>query len=303
MIKKKNYDEYIGNEYNLLTILDIYKIGKQRKAFCKCQCGNKKEMNFYNVIKGKSKSCGCYEKESRYNRNHAQTDIIGKRFGKLTVIKDSGNRSANGSVIWECKCDCGNITYCESSNLKRGHKQSCGCNKLDYINSLKNNIIGKKFGLLTAIKELDRSQYDRRTYTCECDCGNICIVDGSSLTTGHTTSCGCMGRSKGEYIIQEILQNHNISFINQYRFDDCKHERRLPFDFYLPENNVCIEYQGKQHYQVVDYFGGVQGFEDRKRNDSIKRRYCKDNDIVLLEIQYGETIENIEKIILNVLNP
>lgn len=77
----------------------------------------------------------------------------------------------------------------------------------------------------------------------------------------------------------------------------------MPFDFYLPNNNICIEYQGKQHYQIIDYFGGEKGFEDRQRNDNIKKEFCKTNNIPLLEIQYGETKENIERMILNVLNP
>lgn len=299
----KTYDEYIGKKYNHLKIVDIYKNDKGLRAFCECDCGNRKEINFYNVIRNKSQSCGCYEKASRYNRKHSNDDVIGRRFGKLVVIKDSGKRSSNGAVLWECKCDCGNITYCSSSNLKRKHKQSCGCNKDEYTNSLKQDLINKRFGMLTVIKELDRSQYKRRTYLCKCDCGNEITVDGASLTTGHTLSCGCMTRSKGEFIIQEILDECNIKYINQYKFDDCRHERRLPFDFYLPENNVCIEYQGKQHFQIVDYFGGEQGFEERQRNDLIKKKYCENNNIPLIEINYGETRDNIKDLILNVLNP
>lgn len=157
--------------------------------------------------------------------------------------------------------------------------------------------------MLHVLKELERSEYKRRTYLCRCDCGEEIIVDGASLTTGHTMSCGCMTRSKGEYIIQELLDKHNIQYVNQYKFDDCKNERRLPFDFYLPENNVCIEYQGKQHFQVIDYFGGEKAFEERQRNDLIKKNYCKNNNITLIEIMYGETKENIERMILNVLNP
>lgn len=206
-------------------------------------------------------------------------------------------------MLWECRCDCGNITYSDSSNLKRGHTQSCGCNKDKYADSLKQNIINKRFGMLTVVKELDRSQYKRRTYLCKCDCGNELIINGASLTTGHTLSCGCMTRSKGEIIVQEVLDECKIKYINQYKFDDCKNERRLPFDFYLPENNVCIEYQGKQHFQVVDYFGGEQGFKERQRNDLIKKNYCNDKHIPLIEINYGETKENIRNTILNVLNP
>ena len=302
-MKEKSYDEYIGKEYNNLKILDVYRKDKYSFAYCLCKCGNYKEIFFYNVIKGKSKSCGCLEKASRFNRNHVNINIIGERFGKLIVVKDSGRRACNGSVLWECICDCGNITYASSANLKRGHKQSCGCNKNEYVNSLKIDIIGRKYGLLTVIEELDRSQYKRRTYRCICDCGNEIIIDGASLTTGHTLSCGCLTRSHGEFLVEEVLKENNIEFINQYKFDDCKNERKLPFDFYLPKNNICIEYQGKQHYQVVEYFGGENGLKERQRNDLIKKNYCIEKNIQLLEIQYGETKENIERMILNAMNP
>ena len=71
----------------------------------------------------------------------------------------------------------------------------------------------------------------------------------------------------------------------------------------MPKNNICIEYQGKQHYQVVEYFGGENGLKERQRNDLIKKNYCIEKNIQLLEIQYGETKENIERMILNALNP
>ena len=300
---RKSYNEYIGKNFGHLKILDVYRNGKYRMAFCECDCGNRKEINFYNVIQGKTKSCGCYEAKSRFNRKHSDDSIIGKKFGKLKVIKDSGKRGTNGSVLWECVCDCGNTTYVDSSNLKRGHTKSCGCNKSEYVESLKDNIIGQRFGLLTVIKELERSLYKRRTYLCRCDCGNEKIIDGASLTTGHTLSCGCNAMSNGEILVESILKENNIKYEPQFKFEDCKNERCLPFDFYLLEHNVCIEYQGKQHYQVVDYFGGEKGFEERQRNDAIKKKYCIDNGIQLLEIQYGESKENIESMILNVLNP
>ena len=57
----------------------------------------------------------------------AKNDIIGKRFGRLVVIGDVGKRSSDGSVLWECQCDCGNLHYAVSGNLKSGSVQSCKC--------------------------------------------------------------------------------------------------------------------------------------------------------------------------------
>jgi very-short-patch-repair endonuclease len=67
--------------------------------------------------------------------------------------------------------------------------------------------------------------------------------------------------------------------------------RKLPFDFYIPEFNMCIEYDGEQHFKAVDYFGGEDGLKIRQIHDRIKTDYCNSNNILLLRIRYDENIE------------
>jgi len=130
----------------------------------------------------------------------------------------------------------------------------------------------------------------------------ICPVHGVFLSTpnNHLSNKGCpkCKQSKGEKIINEYLQKLNINFIKQKSFSECKNINPLPFDFYLPEHNVCIEYDGKQHFMPVDYFGGDDGFKQRKKHDQIKNIYCKQNNIILLRIKYNENI--IEKLNENI---
>lgn len=105
------------------------------------------------------------------------------------------------------------------------------------------------------------------------------------------SGCPKCKESHGEKLISNWLKNHNIEFISQYRFEDCKDKHTLPFDFYLPKNNICIEYQGEQHYREIGYFGGYDGFQTRKLHDQIKKNYCQNNDILLLQIRYDENVE------------
>ena len=70
--------------------------------------------------------------------------------------------------------------------------------------------------------------------------------------------------SNGEYRMAKILDDLCVEYEREYTFLGCKDERLLPFDFYLPEYNTCIEIQGKQHYKSVDFFGGEEGFKKRK---------------------------------------
>lgn len=97
--------------------------------------------------------------------------------------------------------------------------------------------------------------------------------------------------SKGEKAVENVLQDLNIVYLPQYTFSDCRDKNTLPFDFYLPDLNKCIEYDGQHHYYPVT-FNGVS--EERAKenhlitikHDEIKNQYCKNNNIELLRIPY-----------------
>lgn len=122
-------------------------------------------------------------------------------------------------------------------------------------------------------------------------CGFVWPAHPSGILNGE--GCPQCRESRGEKDIKKYLNIHNISYIPQYRFKDCKYKKPLSFDFYLPQYNTCIEYQGEQHYRVVDFFGGKDEFELRKKRDEIKRNYCYSNNIRLLYISYREDIAQV----------
>lgn len=70
----------------------------------------------------------------------------------------------------------------------------------------------------------------------------------------------------------------------------------MPFDFYIKEFNLCIEFDGEQHYRENNYFGGNNIFKETQKRDKIKNKYCKDNDINLLRIPYWE-LDSVEDIL------
>ena len=84
----------------------------------------------------------------------------------------------------------------------------------------------------------------------------------------------------------KFLQTNNIIYESQKRFIDCIDKRPLSFDFYVPQYNTCIEYQGVQHYKPVERFGGEEQFMIQQKHDMIKKEYCVKNDINLIEIPY-----------------
>lgn len=120
-------------------------------------------------------------------------------------------------------------------------------------------------------------------------CGNEWKTTPEIIMVG----CGCpiCKESHGEREIRNWLNSNHIQFESQKKFDGCRRERKLPFDFYLPDYNLIIEYDGKQHYQPVNYFGGETAFELLKERDRIKTDFCKENNIGLLRIPYDKDIE------------
>lgn len=114
----------------------------------------------------------------------------------------------------------------------------------------------------------------------------------------HLWGAGCpyCRESRGERKIRTYLNFHNIQFIPQYRFDDCRDERKLPFDAYIPHLNVLIEYDGIQHFESADRFGGKSAFVSTQRHDLIKTQYAKEKGIRLIRIPYTD-YDNIENIL------
>ena len=124
-------------------------------------------------------------------------DLTGLRFGMLVVTRLLG-KTKYSDKIWECICDCGNITKVTQGHLRSGHTRSCGCQK----NKLE-NLVGKTFGYLTVISRdedyLTPSSGKRYTqWLCQCVCGNTTVVLSGNLKSGSTISCGCKNPHKLE---------------------------------------------------------------------------------------------------------
>jgi len=117
----------------------------------------------------------------------------------------------------------------------------------------------------------------------------------------HLSGNGCpiCNSSKGEILIENILKKLNILYKKEVKFNNCKDKDYLKFDFYLPNHNLCIEYDGIQHFKPIKAWNGEKGFKLVQKRDNIKNNYCKINNIKLLRFNYRE--KNQEKIETKIL--
>lgn len=231
-------------------------------------------------------------------------NVVGERFGSLVVKKMIYER--NGKTMVSCICDCGSELTTYLTYLTSGNTTSCGCiqrkragesNTKDFSGMISRN--GVRF-----IRRYQQNDHGCWLWLCSCPCcGNDFVALPAKVLSGHTTSCGCAKMSSRERLIEKFLLDNHIEFTGQYRFADCVDKRELPFDFYLPTYHTCIEYQGQQHYDDTEFYGGMPEFLIRQKHDSIKKEYCNTHNITLLELPYTLSDEEILNTIKNVVNP
>ena len=190
-------------------------------------------------------------------------------------------------------------------NLLHGHK----CIQCSYDQRGENKKITRE-ELIKSIERLNHNKILNPEEYINSTVYNLKILCGSCRKNTFMTSLGaykidhcqcrqCSQReSSGEKIIREFLEKHNISFIQEYYTTDCCDKRLLPFDFYLPDYNLIIEFDGRQHFEPIY---GEQCLINTQRHDKIKNQYCLEHNIELIRIPYWEGQE-IEKIIVNKLD-
>ncbi len=132
------------------------------------------------------------------------------------------------------------------------------------------------------------------------NCNEEYFASPHHRTSKDKTECPlCKKQSKGEKLIKSILDKHGITYKTQEWFDDLRSDsgRPLMFDFTLYQNNRwvgAIEYNGKQHYEPVDIFGGYDSFRKQQEKDAKKIVYCLQKGIPILSVAYkrcGMTVE------------
>lgn len=213
---------------------------------------------------------------------------VGNIYGRLKVIKRDTTKKDR--AYWICECKCGNIKSIQGTHLRSGAIVSCGCYQKEQT-SIKNtvNLVGKTIGNFTVLESISGNKNRRHSWRCRC---NLCGNEKYEVVTTdlyNRESCGCQIESKGTRSIKQILDENNIKYIQEKRYNDLVFEtgHKARYDFYLPDFNCLIEYDGRQHYiQGNGVYDNEAKFKLTQEHDTIKNNYAKTNNIPLIRIPY-----------------
>lgn len=276
-VKSKYQPGMIYNDYEFIS-RDYKDINGNWYGTFKClKCGDVFQTRLKRIFNTTNRShCFCLKNEK---------SLIGTVKGVLTVLDYAPKRENDRNTYWKCSCICGEILEISTTNFNRNKHEYCihtqiGGGRPPSLN------IGDHFGTLEVIGYLGNQRWN-----CKCSCGRTTIKRTDLLTSRDYPSCEiCMTKSRGEQKISDILINNSINFIAQKTFDTCRFPNTnalAKFDFYLPDYNIIIEYNGSQHYTFRESgWNNKEQFENTQYRDSYKISWCKENNIRLIIIPY-----------------
>lgn len=295
-MRKKTHDEYVLEVAKInpdIEVIDQY-INVNTKIMHRCKLDGYEWMAFpSNIIKGHG--CPhCANRKKSIRMSLTEDEYKQKLFDINPSIQFIGKyQNANTKAMHRCKI-CGHqwMAYPSNTLNGKGCKKCADKNNADMLRRSHDTYVSQVQNINNSVVVLGKYINARTPIKHKCKiCEYEWETSPDSILHGH--GCPRCIESNGEKDINEYLSMHSIKFIRQYTFVDCKNIKVLPFDFYLPEYDMCIEYDGTQHFEPVEFFGGQKSFEATVKRDAIKTNYCISNDIMLIRIKYDEDVTEI----------
>lgn len=191
-LRKERAGEAVSHAVLGKTFGDLTVVGKSKKRTkqgaywtCLCSCGYTCEATASELISGSKTHCGC-----KTVKNYASAEITGRRFGRLEALHPTKKRDKNGSVIWHCRCDCGNEVDVSYNSLMYANRKSCGCRRKEH---------DKELGtLLTHVAGT-----------------SIDAIKSKKIPSDNTTGCKGVYLIRGKYMAKIVFQKKQY-FLGTY---------------------------------------------------------------------------------------
>lgn len=186
----------------------------------------------------------------------------------------------------------GDFKVLPQHHIRKDNSAKTGC-KLCGKEAINRNRRFTQEQFLERVKGIEGLSFDKSVYKNKRESIIVtCKIHGDYKTTPDVLFKGCScpkcKLSYGETFIENILKRFNIIYFRQQSFPGLRYKKPLKFDFYLPSYNLCIEYDGEQHYKPIEYWGGEKNYEVSQLKDNLKKDFCKKNNISLLRIRYDD---------------
>lgn len=286
---KNEVKQLVGDKY---SVIGDYVNTHTKITFKHNACGNKFDMTPHNFIAGqRCKFCQhrSYRKTTEEFKKEL-FDIVGDEY---TLEDEYINEKTK--VNFRHKL-CGRLWNTTPSEILNGYRcKHCYGNNLLSQKEFEKRVYDQRGDEYSVIGEY--VNFSTKVLIKHNKCGYIWKVKPSTFL-GKESGCPKCNQSKGELRIERYLLNNGINYISQMKYDDLVGVKNIPlsYDFYLPDFNLLIEYQGQQHEYAVAWFGGEEKFKRQKEIDKIKNNYAKEHNIELLEIWHID-FDNIEQIL------
>jgi len=280
----------VGDEFSVLSEFVAVKV---KVKFLHNKCGTEFNMNPSDFLLGqRCPKCAGTMKKSHDEFVKEVFDAVGDEYEILSTYVNSATK-----VKFKHK-KCNKIFNMAPNNFTSQNQRCPHCNgkKLRTQNEFEEEVfklVGSEYKILG--KYVNK---DTKVEFYHVDCGRKFDMRANNFIRGQR--CPHCNESKGEKAIGEYLNCNGIKFKREYRFKDCRNKKTLPFDFAVFINKklqVLVEYDGRQHFEAIDWFGGEKSLKYLQNNDEIKNNYCRENNIPLIRIPY--TVKNIVEFLDN----
>lgn len=299
MPRKKTHEEFVAEVYQKLgpdyEVLSQYTNAHGKVLMKHHKCGNTFEKNIHDIV---TKGSGCPF------CNGAKPSLYNEKWVRENTPQPYQYISGYVNMTTKCKFHCNvcNSDFLQSpARLINEHIYGCNCQSTkkltheDFLQRLGEECL-KEYEILGKYINIDTPITFKHI-----PCGTIFELTPYQFITRHNKKyCPVCyyKKSHGEILIADFLTKNGFLYKKEYIFKDLPNRK---FDYFLPELNIAIEFDGQQHYEFVEFFHRtIENFNLRQQMDIEKNQYCIKNNIPLYRIPYWEE-EHISKILSQIL--
>lgn len=295
--------ELVGDEY---TVLGEYKNTDTKILICHNKCGHEYKVIPDSFLHG-NRCPGCKRKtlSEKNKKSHKEfkkeaLNILGDEYKVLGKYKEARKR-----ILIQHK-ECEHKYSVRPSMILDGWGKCPICYTPYKLNT---ETFTKRVSIITDDKYTVMGEYENNNTKIEIkhnECGNFYMVIPRAFLIGNRCPACNHKKSKGEKEIERFSKNNNLNFNTEVTFDGCNDSKSLFFDFKYTngEDIVLAEFDGKQHYKAIDYFGGKENWKKQIIRDHIKDKFALSNNIPLLRVNYmdrdnGVLIDKVKYFLIN----